>query len=370
MINKNRNLALALSGGGVRAMVFHAGALLYLSENGYLEKVSEISSVSGGSLLVGLIYQNNECTWPTSGQYRENLYGSIRELLCSKDLQFRTILALLNPVNWRYFFSRANLVAKMLEKTWGIQGYLSDIGSHPVWSINGTTAENGRRFRFKHDTFGDYLMGYSDASDFKLSQAVAMSAAFPGGIGPLAIKTNAYTWKKRKSWNNPEGEEVVVLPPFKKIHIYDGGVYDNLGTESLFDPGKGVPKKEHTTILVSDAGSPFSNTFSMNPLNPFRLKRILDICMDQSRALRVRSFMSYLQGDKKLGGYLMIGQNPNQILSKEELKGHCWQTHQEIKLASQYKTTLSKISTTDFDRISRHGYEMAKSIDIIKKGLF
>ncbi len=40
-------IALALSGGGFRAMLFHAGALMRLNELGILSRVARISSVSG-----------------------------------------------------------------------------------------------------------------------------------------------------------------------------------------------------------------------------------------------------------------------------------------------------------------------------------
>ncbi len=41
-------IALCLSGGGYRAMLFHLGALLRLNELGYLARLDRISSVSGG----------------------------------------------------------------------------------------------------------------------------------------------------------------------------------------------------------------------------------------------------------------------------------------------------------------------------------
>ena len=48
-MTKPNNIALALSGGGIRAMVFHLGVLKYLSEQNKLEEISHISTVSGGS---------------------------------------------------------------------------------------------------------------------------------------------------------------------------------------------------------------------------------------------------------------------------------------------------------------------------------
>src|SRR5215468_697737 len=46
-------IGIALSGGGFRAMLFHAGALARMNELGLLSKAQRISSVSGGSIVNG-----------------------------------------------------------------------------------------------------------------------------------------------------------------------------------------------------------------------------------------------------------------------------------------------------------------------------
>src|SRR6266481_444265 len=46
--NLEEGIALCLSGGGYRAMLFHAGVLWRLNEIGILRKLDRISSVSGG----------------------------------------------------------------------------------------------------------------------------------------------------------------------------------------------------------------------------------------------------------------------------------------------------------------------------------
>ena len=45
-----RDIGLCLSGGGYRATLFHAGALLRINEAGLLPRVRAVSSVSGGSI--------------------------------------------------------------------------------------------------------------------------------------------------------------------------------------------------------------------------------------------------------------------------------------------------------------------------------
>ena len=52
-------IALALSGGGVRAAVFHLGVLARLASDDLLERVTFLSTVSGGSMAVGLVYHTS-----------------------------------------------------------------------------------------------------------------------------------------------------------------------------------------------------------------------------------------------------------------------------------------------------------------------
>ena len=50
-----QGMALCLSGGGYRAMLFHIGVLWRLYEAGVLRDVKRISSVSGGSITAGVL---------------------------------------------------------------------------------------------------------------------------------------------------------------------------------------------------------------------------------------------------------------------------------------------------------------------------
>ena len=47
--------ALALSGGGYRATLFHLGSLRRLNEIGWINRVERLTAVSGGSLLLGFL---------------------------------------------------------------------------------------------------------------------------------------------------------------------------------------------------------------------------------------------------------------------------------------------------------------------------
>ena len=53
-------IALAMSGGGFRAMLFHAGALMRLNELAFCRRSKRISSVSGGSISAGHLVQSGK----------------------------------------------------------------------------------------------------------------------------------------------------------------------------------------------------------------------------------------------------------------------------------------------------------------------
>jgi NTE family protein len=341
-------IALALSGGGIRAMVFHLGVLKRLAELGLMERIQRLSTVSGGSLLIGLMLQESAMNWPSSEVFLSQIFPQLRMKLCRRSLQWGALRQLLNSSNWRFIFSRANLLGLALRHEWNVTQNLSDLPETPEWSINGTTAENGKRFRFKRNDLGDYSLGYAPSAQFPLSQALAVSAAFPVGFGPLWIDARCHEWKKRP-WDAPLGSEQVVNIGYDALHLYDGGVYDNLGLEPFFDAGKGRSKHPGSYIIVSDAGSALPTGFSFGSFSPRRLQRIADIMSDQAHALRIRTFANFLQEGADRGALIMIN------------------TAQEVDsssaFASSYPTTLRRVPLEVFDRLAEHGYRAAFHVE-------
>lgn len=350
-------------------MAFHCGVLRWLAETRRLESVTQVSSVSGGSLFVGQVLAKNNWEWPSSDLYLERVRPDIKRTVTSIDLQCSAIKRLFRPTNWRYLLSRANVLSQSIEHDWGISAHLGQLPATPVWSVNGTTAETGRRFRFKRDGCGDYEIGYARASGFKVADALAVSAAFPLGIGPFVIRTADFKWNMRGSWGAAPEQAGPYKSPFRRLHLYDGGAYDNLGLEPLFDIGKQELKTSANYLVVSDAGLPLEREFSSGPLSPFRLKRVSDITMDQTRSLRVRALTNYFINTPNSGVYLQIGVEPKERIEKyrgrnteaaSRLLQEVWLSAAEIERAAFYKTTLHKLTATVFDDIERHGYESAK----------
>lgn len=358
-------IGVALSGGGMRAMAFHAGVFRWLAETERMEDVAHISSVSGGTLAAGLVFAVNSWKWPTSQQYLKNVRPEVTRLLTTQSLACAALLRLVWPSNWRFIFSRANVVSQAIAHSWGITESLSDLPTVPVWSINGTTAETGRRFRFKQDRCGDYEIGYANAARFKIADAMAVSAAFPGLIGPLAIKSADYTWKRRPSWNAPVESEREVVLPFKRLHLYDGGVYDNLGLEPLIDPATQTFKNDIQYLVCSDAGAPLARE-APSFFDVRRVTRLLDIVMDQARSLRIRPLAKFLEKNPNLGAYAQIGADVVERLHLYEalhpsrfqhLLRRKWLGREEVERAARVATSLSQLDLETFQLLETHGYE-------------
>lgn len=363
----NKRVGIALSGGGVRAMVFHAGVMRWLAEHELLEQIDSISSVSGGSLFTGLVYKINGWRWPTSQQYLDNVLPELRRILTTVCLQSKaTRLLLFSPSNWRFILSRSNILASAIVRAWGVDLTIADLPSKPEWSANGTTAETGRRFRFKQGRCGDYEIGYSDAKHFKIAEAMAASAAYPLLIGPLQIDASKLAWFKRPHWGGSEQDESHIELKYRKLHIMDGGVYDNLGMEPLFDTGTSSLKDQLDFVMVSDAGASLRRGTLASLWRLKRLTRVLEISMDQVRALRVRPFVNAIIQDVNLGRYYQIGSEPMRSPSAKESESEKnidekinWLKLNDIESVSNWPTDLKRIPEEIFDLLCEHGYQTA-----------
>lgn len=330
-------------------MAVHMGVLRYMAERGWLDRIGRVSSVSGGSLAMGLVIAQAGRAWPSSEAFLGSVFPAVRELMCTRSLIWDALSQLKSPGNWRYLLSRANLLGKALGEHWGLDFPMRDLPKVPVWSINATTAESGKRFRFKGVTIGDYEAGYANAADMSVSTALAVSAAFPGAIGPLALPTGQYHWKRRK-WGEPESAAQQTEPDYRTLHLYDGGVYDNLGLEPLFDPGKALPKTNGDIVIVSDAGAPLGHGFSDGVFSPWRLKRVADIMSDQSRNLRVRTFVEYV---KRTGAGAFLGID-SPLFDRA--------TDVAADFTCNFPTTLRRLQFSEFDTLAGHGYGVIRKV--------
>ena len=154
-------IGLALSGGGIRAAVFHLGVLHRLADEELLKSITQLSTVSGGSLAAAAIFANSKMQWPSSAYYRGRLYPALRHLLATTDLfSIKAIgWAGLLRFNHRLLSHRAQVLALLLAERWGVDGAIRDLPDHPAWWINTTCFETGKNFQFAKREMGDWQFG-------------------------------------------------------------------------------------------------------------------------------------------------------------------------------------------------------------------
>ncbi len=370
-------LGLAFSGGGYRAAVLHLGVLARLAEepDDLLSQVAVVSTVSGGSLGMALVYRLNNYQWPSSAAYLPDTVRGAWHQLTSADIECAFIERALEAVmNWplAILVSRAGQLARVLREDWGLKRPLGDLDPEPRWVINATCYESGKNWRFERTQFGDERFGQCPQTQaVALSDALAASAGFPGLVGALAFPIAGLKFAP------PPAEDRCAEPPltpqaFPTVHLWDGGVYDNLGLE-VFDPMAYAPDQPGweggvNFLIVSDASSrarPATYAVGWQAL----MRILTGIMMDQVRTLRSRSVVARMRAAAlgSPGVVLQIGQESACVL---EASGRA--TAEEIaqvradslpaavvQRTEALQTTLRRLDPGEFETVFRHGFELA-----------
>jgi len=325
---KKRKIGLALSGGGHRAAVFHLGVLSYLAENGLLENVKHLSTVSGGSVVMGIIYKLNRYKFPDSQTYIEHILPQLQPYFTEHSLQGS---ALLNMIKKLTFINRHSILSYTLKKNWGIDVNMQDIAEKPTWSINTTVLESGNNWRIEKERMGGHELGYVTYPEMDLADAIAASAGFPIGIGPFKLNVREYDFY-------PKG-----MSEQKSLLLYDGGLYDNLGAEVLLKKNFSEFAKGIDFIMVSDASKPLE----LESVRYWgRVGRLIDVSTEQIRSLKVRLFHKFLHDNRGDGMHIRIG---------TEYAG----MDQDAYWAKSVGTNLKKMSQADFESLQANGYTSA-----------
>jgi len=358
MMNLHKaRIGLALSGGGIRAAIFHLGALQYFAEAGLFKRIANISSVSGASLAMGVILAANGNKWPTEETFLLTIQPAVRKLITENNIQAAALRRL--PFSPKYWRHRVNLLAKILEEKWCIRGNIQDLPAQPYWEINCTTFETGNNFRIRRDYMGDSTIGYVQNPNLPISHMIAASAAFPVLIGPYILQTNGFRWTKDKHSKLPQAPNRID----DHYSLWDGGVYDNLGIDPLYTTARGLDD-EIDFLIVSNASAFTGHQLRRGNISPANLRRLLDISMNQVDVLRSRQVLSSIIRKGK-GMYLKIGLTCAHIadiwgIPQSKINGSL--SEADAAKVRDYPTTLNSPTPQDFDLIFRHGYENAKCV--------
>ena len=272
---RETGIGLCLSGGGYRAMVFHLGALWRLNEFGYLPKLARISSVSGGSITAGML----ALAWPrllfgpdgTAPNFRTEVVDPVRRMAATTIDRSAILLGLLPGKSAAVEVSRA--YGRMLFGN----ATLQDLPDQPRFVINASNLQSTVLWRFSKPYMRDYRVGEVKEPRTKLADAVAASSAFPPFLSPMRMKLDPAAF-------TPEsGDDLQHLPFTTEAVLTDGGVYDNLGLETVL--------KRYRTVLISDGGQKVAAEAKV-PGNWFsQVLRVLNVTDNQVRSLRKRSVL-------------------------------------------------------------------------------
>ena len=334
-------IALCLSGGGYRAMLFHVGALWRLNELGYLGKLKRVSSVSGGSITAGLLgLRWGQLAFDANGigtAFEGQVVAPIRHL-ASQTIDVWAILGgLLGPGSISDRIVRA--YDRLLYHGATLQA-LPDDANGPRFVINATNVQSGALWRFSKPYMRDYRVGMVANPTIPLALAVAASSAFPPVLSParLPLADAQFT---------PNTGTDLQRPPFTtSVVLSDGGVYDNLGLETAW--------RQFQTVLVSDGGGKMSP--DATPKNDWARHafRINDLIDNQVRSLRKRQLINAFQQDVRRGTYWGIrshqvdyGLNPPSPLQCPP--------DRTLQLAS-VDTRLAKLDHRTQERLINWGY--------------
>jgi len=326
-----REVGLALSGGGSRAIAFHLGCLRAMNDLGLLDRVRVISSVSGGSVLAAL--------YAYSDQPFDRLDLQVQQLLArglQRDIAARTLLSkrllqaggtrliagtaaataraagvvrrrhdraqpLAPPL--RRWVSRTDAFVDVLDQRLYHGAHMPEVARQGLdVVINACELSTGSAFRFGSRHSATWRIGEVIDNDVRVAEAVAASAAYP-----LLLPALDRRWRFRAR----DGSELI-----ERVALTDGGIFDNLGTTSL-EPGRSERFSSNVYpvdyIIACDAGRGL-----LDPMIPFgavsRLSRSFTATFRKAQdATRARLHAQVAHG--QLNGFVMpyLGQRDDRL---------------------------------------------------------
>lgn len=250
-----KGIALCLSGGGLRATLFHLGLIKALrthkrNDRMALEDVREIYSVSGGSILAAHLVRNWKEYCGNDPQFAM-MEKAILAFACRNirdRILRRWMLAGLFGLD-RGFWLKREYRALIGHARIGDCYKVAD--KPPTLFMLATSFKTGELCSFSHDNFtvmrrdvgGRQTCVQAPGGQLELAYAMAASSAFPPLFPPVRIDDHML--------GNPEAEEFRI-----PLYLSDGGVFDNLGFE-MYRLRHEAAKSGPDTLILSNAGGSF-----------------------------------------------------------------------------------------------------------------
>lgn len=269
-------VGLCLSGGGYRAMVFHLGALRRLNEAGWLPRLTRVASVSGGSIIAGVL----ALAWRDLGVGDDGVARRFAELVEEPVMRLASttidIPAVLTGLVAGGASRRVQASYDRLLFHGATLQDLPDDDAGPRFILLATNLSTGTLWRFSRAEMRDWRSAPVRTPTLPLAHAVAASSAFPPVLSPSRLQ----------------------IPGRDLVTLTDGGVFDNLGLEPVL--------KNCATVFVSDGGGTFKDQ-ARPPGDWLRgTMRVLNTIDVQVRRLRRRQVVGALASHQREGAFWAV----------------------------------------------------------------
>jgi len=330
-------IALCLSGGGYRAMMFHLGSLWRLNELGYLGKLDRISSVSGGSITAGVLGLHWDELGITAGAPAPKFGIVVDEVrkMAGETIDIGSILeGVLGPG------AVSDKIQRGYDHLLFHGATLQELPDKPRFVINATNVQSAVLWRFSKPYMRDWRVGEVRNPQIPLALAVAASSAFPPVLSPSEIDLKAHGCV----FEPGSGIDLQREPYISKAVLTDGGVYDNLGLETAW--------KRYKTILVSDGGGHIGPEPKPHRDWGRHSFRVLEIIDNQVRSLRVRQVIEQFRKGERTGGYWGILTD----VADYGLGNSLPCPHNQTQAIAAVPTRLKKLEAADQERLINWGY--------------
>ncbi len=413
---------LALSGGGYRASLFHLGALWRLNEFGWLRKLDEITSVSGGSIVaayLGMRWSELEFDDDAVARNFDVVFVQPMRKMFGATIDLQTIgTGLLNPIGSaggrvngkRLAGGAVGILGEAVEELGGsgsrrlatslaqpfasLLGVGIDVGA-AAWDLNPFPTPSERliktydRLLFHGKTLQDlpdpvadgnpYFTLYTTnmqtgvsvrmsreyVSDYKLGKVMnpdiplAQAVAASSGFPPFFCPVELKIPRER--WSVAKGDLAHRHDLRERLDLGDGAVYDNLGLTRLDAQWRKIG-----TILVSDAGDALDILDAL----PFewlsQAIRTLLVSMDQTNKLRKKGLYGDIYDRKKDGAYWGIADKITEDESwgrrgekKEALADLLLDDNEQTRALGEMRTRLNRFTDEEQESLINWGYALA-----------
>jgi len=334
-------LALCVSGGGYRAMMFHLGVFWYLNDAGYLPKLDRVSSVSGGSITAGLLaikWKDLKFANGVAPNFGNTVVLPMRSM-ASTTIDAGSVIsgALLPGVTIGDRIIRAYRKHLFGETT------LQDMPDRPRFILGATNVQTGALFRFSKPYLADYHIGRVLNPTVSMAAAVAASSAFPPVLSPASLEL------KHSDWTELKTEDCGVTPFTTKLVLTDAGVYDNLGIEPVWKTCKHV--------FVSDAGGRYQPDPDPHRDPVRHALRVQATTDNQVRSLRKRQVVGeFANKGPHDGAYFGMWVNPADYPAQSKLEI----TRKAALELANTPTRLASLPNQLQNRLINFGYGMTE----------